>query len=71
MNTLFFLIPIALILGAIWLAIFMWTLKSGQYDDLDGAAWRALKSSALKSTAPTSAHVAMFHTFLTFEPYRS
>jgi cbb3-type cytochrome oxidase maturation protein len=42
MNTLFFLIPIALILGAIWLAIFMWTLKSGQYDDLDGAAWRAL-----------------------------
>lgn len=42
MNVLVFLIPIALFLGAIWLVVFMWTLKSGQYDDLDGAAWRAL-----------------------------
>ena len=42
MNGLLFLIPIALFLGAIGLAAFLWTLKSGQYDDLVGAAWRIL-----------------------------
>jgi cbb3-type cytochrome oxidase maturation protein len=29
-------------LGAIGLAGFLWSLKNGQYDDLDGAAWRAI-----------------------------
>jgi len=42
MSSLIFLIPLALLLGAIWLAAFLWSLKSGQYDDLDGASWRAL-----------------------------
>ena len=37
------LIPIALFLGAAGLAAFLWTLKSGQYDDLDGSAGRILK----------------------------
>jgi len=43
MNALIFLIPVALGLGGLGLAAFLWTLKSGQYDDLDGAAWRILK----------------------------
>lgn len=38
----FYLIPIALGLGLIGLAAFMWSLKNGQYDDLDGAAERIL-----------------------------
>jgi cbb3-type cytochrome oxidase maturation protein len=38
----FYLIPIALALGATGLGAFMWSLKSGQYDDLDGAAERLL-----------------------------
>jgi cbb3-type cytochrome oxidase maturation protein len=42
MNALIFLIPIALGLGALGLAAFLWSLKSGQYDDLEGAAWRIL-----------------------------
>ena len=42
MNMLIFLIPVALLLGALGLFAFMWSLKSGQYDDMDGAAWRAL-----------------------------
>lgn len=42
MNTLVFLIPIALFLGGLGLVAFLWSLKSGQYEDLDGAAWRAL-----------------------------
>ncbi|MCC5778477.1 cbb3-type cytochrome oxidase assembly protein CcoS [Nitratireductor sp. B36] len=42
MTNLVVLIPIALFLGAAGLAAFLWSLKSGQYDDLDGAAERIL-----------------------------
>jgi cbb3-type cytochrome oxidase maturation protein len=42
MNDFLFLVPIALALGLIGLAAFMWTLRSGHYDDLDGAAERIL-----------------------------
>ncbi|MDQ0563552.1 cbb3-type cytochrome oxidase maturation protein [Rhizobium mesoamericanum] len=42
MNMLIYLIPIALFMGGIGLAAFLWSLKSGQYDDLQGAAWRVL-----------------------------
>lgn len=42
MNALIFLIPIALGLGGLGLLAFLWSLKSGQYEDLDGAAWRVL-----------------------------
>ncbi len=37
-----FLVPIALALGLIGLAAFLWSLRSGQYEDLDGAAERIL-----------------------------
>jgi cbb3-type cytochrome oxidase maturation protein len=37
-----FLIPIALALGVAGLAAFLWCLRSGQFDDLDGAAERVL-----------------------------
>lgn len=42
MSVLVYLIPIALFLGGLGLAAFLWSLKSGQYDDLDGAANRIL-----------------------------
>lgn len=42
MTAILFLMPIALLLGAAALAAFIWTLKSGQYEDLDGAAQRIL-----------------------------
>ncbi|MBO3760518.1 cbb3-type cytochrome oxidase assembly protein CcoS [Ciceribacter sp. L1K23] len=42
MNMLIYLIPIALFLGGLGLFAFLWSLKSGQYDDLEGAAWRVL-----------------------------
>jgi cbb3-type cytochrome oxidase maturation protein len=42
MNSLVFLIPLALLLGAAALVAFLWSLRSGQYDDLDGAAERIL-----------------------------
>ncbi len=42
MTDFFFLIPIAIGLGVIGLAAFMWSMASGQYDDLEGAAARIL-----------------------------
>jgi cbb3-type cytochrome oxidase maturation protein len=42
MNVLIYLVPAALALGLTGLAAFLWSLKSGQYDDLDGAALRIL-----------------------------
>ena len=43
MTGLLYLIPVALFMGGIGLAAFVWSLKSGQYDDLEGAAWRILQ----------------------------
>ena len=42
MTNLILLIPAALFLGGLGLAAFLWALKSGQYEDLDGAAERIL-----------------------------
>jgi cbb3-type cytochrome oxidase maturation protein len=42
MSGLLLLIPVALALGLAGLAAFLWALRSGQYDDLDGAAGRIL-----------------------------
>ena len=42
MSYLAVLVPIAILMGLAGLAAFMWTLRSGQYDDLDGAAERIL-----------------------------
>lgn len=42
MNGLIYLIPIALFLGGLGLAAFLWALKSGQFEDPDGAAARIL-----------------------------
>ncbi len=42
MTEFLFLIPIALGLGLAGLWAFLWSLRSGQYEDLDGAAARIL-----------------------------
>ena len=42
MTILLVLVPIALLLGLVGLAAFLWTVRSRQYEDLDGAAWRIL-----------------------------
>ena len=43
MTALAWLIPVALFLGGIGLVAFLWALKSGQFEDLEGAGWRALE----------------------------
>ena len=42
MSVLTFLIPIALGMGGLGLAVFFWAMRSGQFEDLDGAAQRIL-----------------------------
>ena len=42
MSILIYIIGIALVLGAIGLAAFLWALKNDQFEDLDGAAHRIL-----------------------------
>ena len=42
MTALAWLIPIALFLGGLGLASFLWSLNTKQYEDLEGASWRAL-----------------------------
>jgi cbb3-type cytochrome oxidase maturation protein len=49
MNVLIYLVPMALLLGLTGLIAFLWSLKSGQYDDLEGAAVRILPDDDLKS----------------------
>lgn len=42
MTILLYLIPAALLLGLLGLGAFLWALRSGQFEDLDGAAHRIL-----------------------------
>jgi cbb3-type cytochrome oxidase maturation protein len=42
MTDYLYLVPIALVIGLVALGAFIWALRSGQYDDLDGAAERLL-----------------------------
>lgn len=42
MSVLLYLVPIALFLGGLGLVLFVWSLKSGQFDDPDGDARRIL-----------------------------
>ncbi|MGD0762433.1 MAG: cbb3-type cytochrome oxidase assembly protein CcoS [Roseiarcus sp.] len=47
MNVLVYLVPLALALGGLGLAAFLWAMRSGQFDDLEGASWRAISDDDL------------------------
>jgi cbb3-type cytochrome oxidase maturation protein len=42
MNVLVYLVPMALILGLTALGAFFWSIRSHQYEDMEGAALRVL-----------------------------
>ena len=48
MTGLLFLIPIALLMGGVAVAAFMWSLSNGQYNDPEGAASRILLDDDLE-----------------------
>jgi cbb3-type cytochrome oxidase maturation protein len=54
MNVLIYLVPIALALGLTGLAAFLWSLRNGQYDDVEGAALRVLSDDDLNELEPSS-----------------
>ncbi len=42
MEVIFLLIPLALILLSIIIGLYLWSIKSGQFDDLEGPAHEIL-----------------------------
>jgi len=42
MNILYFMVPAALLLGLLFVGIFVWVVRSGQYEDLETPAVRML-----------------------------
>ena len=59
MNVLVYLLPIALALGLTALVAFLWSLRSGQYEDMDGAALRVLSDDDVQDNeapSPTGLH---------------
>ena len=52
MTNLLILIPVALFLGGVGLAAFIWSLRSGQYDDLEGASWRVIQHDETHPDSP-------------------
>jgi cbb3-type cytochrome oxidase maturation protein len=51
MNVLVYLVPMALLLGLTGLAAFMWSLSSGQYDDVEGAGLRILDNDDIETSS--------------------
>jgi len=58
MEVLIYLVPMALTLGLLGLAAFLWSLKTGQYEDLEGAAWRAIMDDDEAAGPGTQEHGA-------------
>ena len=56
MSGILFLLPIALGLGLAGLAAFFWSAKSGQFEDLEGAAYRALEDDPPEDRAGTQSN---------------
>ena len=56
MNVLVILIPVSLVLGALGLVAFLWSLRANQYEDLEGDAWRILSED---DKAPPSVPISV------------
>jgi cbb3-type cytochrome oxidase maturation protein len=52
MGIIGFLIPIALILGGLGVVAFIWCIRTNQYEDLEGAAWRILDDEDEEDPVP-------------------
>ena len=49
MDSLYLLIPVALVFCVICIRLLIWAINSGQYDDLDKEAWRILSDDTAQS----------------------
>jgi cbb3-type cytochrome oxidase maturation protein len=57
MTVILYLLVVSLAVAACGLAVFLWSLRSGQYDDLDGAANRILFDDASVAPPPRLAKI--------------
>jgi cbb3-type cytochrome oxidase maturation protein len=48
MSILVILVPLALLLGLTGLVAFLWSLNNRQFDDLEGAGWRAISDDDIE-----------------------
>jgi cbb3-type cytochrome oxidase maturation protein len=49
MNVLVYLVPMALALGLTALFAFLWSVRNGQYDDMEGPALRILSNDDVRT----------------------
>ena len=54
MDSLYLLIPIALVFCVIAIRLLLWAIGSGQYDDLDKEAWRILADDDAPAASSSS-----------------
>ncbi|MEP1470299.1 MAG: cbb3-type cytochrome oxidase assembly protein CcoS [Halieaceae bacterium] len=52
MESLYFLIPIALLFCIVAIKLLLWAIDNGQYDDLDKEAWRVLVDEEAPAPPP-------------------
>lgn len=52
MESLYLLVPIALLFAVAIVGLLVWAINHGQYDDLDKDAWRALNDDPTRPTSP-------------------
>lgn len=61
MDILYLLIPLSLVLVFLIGAIFWWSLKSGQFEDLDGPGYRVLMDDDATTSAKIGASIDADH----------
>lgn len=54
MDIIFLLLPVALIIVIVIIAVFFWAVKSDQFEDLEGPAHRILMDDDMKPAPPTA-----------------
>ncbi len=54
MDILYLLIPLSLVFVAVIAYVFLWAVKSGQFEDMEGPAHRILMDDDAPPTSPTS-----------------
>lgn len=65
MNVLIILMPVALVLGGLGLVAFLWTLRTGHYEDLQGQAARILSDRYDEHPAEERPEVSAMETYET------
>jgi cbb3-type cytochrome oxidase maturation protein len=52
MSSMYFLIPLSIVLLIVAIGLFVWAARRGQFDDLETPAWRVLLDDEHKPPAP-------------------